>query len=93
MKSCEFKLAFAFAIFASVLCAVAAELPSAATRQIDFVKDVQPILSSHCYECHGEKKQKAELRWDVKSVALVVLMVTVEGELTVPVKLAVDENS
>ncbi len=33
-------------------------------------KDVQPILAKHCYECHGEKKQRAELRWDVKAIAL-----------------------
>ncbi len=57
-----------------LLCAfsarAAAPLPPPADRKIDFVKDVQPILSSRCYECHGEKKQKGELRWDVKSAAL-----------------------
>src|SRR4051812_31409430 len=41
-----------------------------AARKIDFVRDVRPILSSRCYECHGEKKQKGELRWDMKAVAL-----------------------
>ncbi len=50
--------------------ATAAELPSPASRPIDFARDVQPILSSRCYECHGDKKQKADLRWDVKSSAL-----------------------
>jgi hypothetical protein len=48
---------------------LAAELPPAATRPIDFVKDVQPILSSRCYECHGETKQRADLRWDARSAA------------------------
>jgi len=68
MKFAEFKC---FALFLALACSVrAAELPPAATRPIDFVKDVQPIFSSRCYECHGEKKQKAELRWDVKSSAL-----------------------
>ncbi|MES2598387.1 MAG: DUF1553 domain-containing protein [Verrucomicrobiota bacterium] len=37
---------------------------------IDFVKDVRPILQKHCYECHGEKKQKSGLRLDIKSEAL-----------------------
>ena len=57
-------------VFAAACVASAAELPPAVNRPVDFVKDVQPILSSRCYECHGEKKQKAELRWDVKNVAL-----------------------
>ncbi|MDB6024954.1 MAG: putative rane protein [Verrucomicrobiales bacterium] len=46
------------------------KLPPAATRQVDFVKDIQPIFKEHCYSCHGELKQKASLRWDVKQVAL-----------------------
>jgi cytochrome c553 len=50
--------------------ASAAELPPAAKRKVDFVKDIQPILESRCYECHGAQKQKAELRWDVKKLAL-----------------------
>jgi hypothetical protein len=29
---------------------------------VDFVKDVQPILEKHCYECHGTKKVKGRLR-------------------------------
>src|SRR5262245_846645 len=45
-------------------------LPPSADRKVDFVKDVQPILAKSCYECHGEKKQEALLRWDAKDVAL-----------------------
>ncbi len=61
---------FLFVALANAVFAAEPQLPPAAKRKIDFVKDVQPILSSRCYECHGEKKQKADLRWDVKSVAL-----------------------
>ncbi|MCB1224608.1 MAG: PSD1 domain-containing protein [Verrucomicrobiales bacterium] len=43
---------------------------AAADGPVDFVRDVRPIFESHCYECHGEKKQKSGLRLDVKSVAL-----------------------
>lgn len=36
---------------------------------VDFVREVQPIFQEHCYECHGEKKQKSGLRLDVKAAA------------------------
>ena len=45
------------------------KLPPAASKQIDFVKDIQPIFKDHCYSCHGEQRQKGGLRWDVKQVA------------------------
>src|ERR1043166_6498987 len=44
-----------------------AKTPPAATRQVDFAKDVEPIFSSHCYDCHGPKKQEASLRLDQKA--------------------------
>jgi mono/diheme cytochrome c family protein len=37
---------------------------------VDFVRDVRPIFQKHCYECHGEKKQKSGLRLDAKAAAL-----------------------
>jgi hypothetical protein len=40
---------------------------SALAAPIDFVRDVRPIFQKHCYECHGEKKQKSGLRLDIKS--------------------------
>ena len=46
------------------------KLPPPAQKRIDFVRDVQPILSSRCYSCHGPDKQENELRWDTKSSAL-----------------------
>jgi len=30
----------------------------------DYVRDIQPILEQHCYECHGAKKTKGSLRLD-----------------------------
>src|SRR2546430_554515 len=47
-----------------------AALPPAAARQISFLKDIQPILTNSCYECHGPEKQKAGLRLDQKEAAL-----------------------
>ena len=42
----------------------------AAADQVDFVRDVQPILHANCYKCHGPEKQKGLLRWDSKESAL-----------------------
>jgi hypothetical protein len=45
-------------------------LPPPSTRKVDFIRDVQPILSKECYECHGPQKQKGALRLDQKTAAL-----------------------
>src|SRR6266850_2984759 len=50
--------------------ALAARLPPPAKRPVNFVKDIQPIFATHCYECHGDKKQEAQFRLDSKDVAL-----------------------
>src|SRR5258705_11067947 len=55
---------------ASAAPAKAKELPAAATRKIDFAKDVQPLLAKTCYDCHGPEKQKGALRLDQKTAAL-----------------------
>ena len=39
-------------------------LPPAATRTVDFDRDIRPIFAKHCYTCHGDQKQKAGLRLD-----------------------------
>ena len=31
---------------------------------VDFARDIEPILRNTCYECHGTKKTKADLRLD-----------------------------
>ncbi|MEZ5385873.1 MAG: DUF1553 domain-containing protein [Prosthecobacter sp.] len=41
-----------------------------AAGPVDFVREVRPIFEKHCYECHGERKQKSGLRLDIKSEAL-----------------------
>ena len=46
------------------------KLPPAATRTVDFVQDIQPILDSQCVKCHGPEKQKGGWRADVKDTAL-----------------------
>ena len=34
------------------------------TAPADFVRDVKPFLEGHCVSCHGEKKQRGDLRLD-----------------------------
>ncbi len=46
------------------------KLPPAIHRRVDFLKEVHPIFAASCYSCHGEDKQKAGLRLDVKAAAL-----------------------
>ncbi len=41
-----------------------------AAAKPDFVRDIQPILQAHCYECHGTQKTKNGLRLDVRASAL-----------------------
>ncbi|WP_395740497.1 PSD1 and planctomycete cytochrome C domain-containing protein [Prosthecobacter sp.] len=45
-------------------------LATPAAAAVDFVQDIQPIFSSHCYKCHGPHKQEAAFRLDHKPSAL-----------------------
>src|SRR2546426_4359849 len=47
----------------------------AAQKDIDFNRDIRPILSDHCYACHGpdENKRKAGLRLDRREDAFKTL--------------------
>ena len=41
------------------------KLPPAATQKgVTFEKDIKPLFEASCTGCHGEKKQKADLRLD-----------------------------
>ena len=41
-----------------------------ADAQVDYVRDVRPILEKHCYECHGAKARKSSYRLDRRDIAL-----------------------
>lgn len=45
-------------------------LTAPADARIDFVREVRPILETHCYECHSGETRKSGLRLDVKAAAL-----------------------
>jgi hypothetical protein len=64
----------------SVLALVAAPLAAPAQplpTKIDFSRDVRPILSDKCYQCHGpdEKVRKAKLRLDTRDGILATSVV------------------
>src|SRR5581483_4658346 len=45
--------------------------PAAAQNAGDFFeKSVRPVLATHCFECHGQAKQKAGLRLDSRAAIL-----------------------
>jgi mono/diheme cytochrome c family protein len=67
------RLAHLFALIAGTLLALlspAAEIPPPAPGRIDFARDVRPILSKHCFSCHGPEKQRGGLRLDRKGDTL-----------------------
>lgn len=44
-------------------------MATTAAQAVDFERDIRPLLQERCVECHGEKKQKGELRLDAKPFA------------------------
>jgi mono/diheme cytochrome c family protein len=46
------------------------QLPPAATRKVDFIRDVQPILDASCVKCHGRGKSKGGWRLDTRADVL-----------------------
>ncbi len=49
---------------------LAAAEPESKLPPVDFVRDVQPLLARHCYECHGAKRQEGGLRLNGRATAL-----------------------
>ena len=37
---------------------------------VDYLREVKPLLTEHCYKCHGASQQKSELRLDTAAFAL-----------------------
>src|SRR5262245_54122013 len=48
--------------------ALAAEQPVGQVRPVSYLREVRPILTQHCFQCHGpdEAARKGKLRFDLK---------------------------
>src|SRR5262245_22923902 len=59
------------AVLACLVVLSVRALPAHAADKIDFTRDIRPILSDACFQCHGpdEKQRKAQLRLDTKEGA------------------------
>lgn len=47
-------------------------LPETKVSKIDFGSQIKPILEENCFKCHGEKKQKGDLRLDTNDFKEVI---------------------
>src|SRR5688572_29418181 len=47
-----------------------AQLPPAASRAVDFAREVQPIFEARCWNCYGPKKAESAFRLDDRAEAL-----------------------
>ena len=52
----------------TLTCVLALAASPALTADVDFAKDIRPILSRHCNSCHGEEAQESGLRLDYGSL-------------------------
>ncbi|MCI0535032.1 MAG: DUF1549 domain-containing protein [Verrucomicrobiales bacterium] len=65
-----FLLADSLAALAKMTPEQIQSLPPPAAHQIDFTKEIKPILETSCMKCHGRGKSKGELRIDTRETFL-----------------------
>ena len=59
---------FAHAVQAKLTPEQIQKLPPAAAQQIDFTRDIKPILETSCVKCHGQGKDKGGFRIDTREL-------------------------
>ncbi|HEY2342125.1 MAG TPA: PSD1 and planctomycete cytochrome C domain-containing protein, partial [Chthoniobacteraceae bacterium] len=53
----------------SILIALCAIRSATLASEVDFEREIRPILNEHCIRCHGVEKQRGSLRFDFKADA------------------------
>ncbi len=56
--------------FIAVIGSIAASTAALTAAPVDYVKEIQPLLAQHCYQCHGATQPKHGLRLDTAAFAL-----------------------
>lgn len=75
--------------------AAAVEAAADTKAKVDFAKQIWPIISDRCVECHGPKKRKGKLRLDKKEFAMEHVIVPGnldESELISRITLPLDDD-
>ena len=64
------RIPFAAFVVPSLFCGVVGGLGMAAEPRVDFAREIQPLLASRCYDCHGPEKAKGGLRLTALNLAI-----------------------
>jgi mono/diheme cytochrome c family protein len=56
--------------FLALVASIVSAAPLAAQSDVDFQRDIRPLLSNHCFKCHGPAAQEGGLRLDLRERAL-----------------------
>src|SRR5579871_2461659 len=54
--------------FSSSVFLILLTTPAVGAGEIDYLRDIKPLLSRRCYACHGAVRQKAKLRLDAAAL-------------------------
>ena len=57
-------------VFLAPVAAFAATLPQPASREVDFKKDIQPLLEAACVKCHAKGKEKGGFSIETRELFL-----------------------
>jgi len=58
---------------AALVLVAATALAAPAVAEVDFARDIQPLLARRCYSCHGPDTREAGLRFDDRAAATTAL--------------------